>query len=113
MLEPEKQPHFGNGFGLASFLFFIVSGTVPGAIQTVAFSKVGGVLSIAAFYGGYGVGLLIGYFREERIFATDIFATALSFRIRAGAGKPTPVEVFAFATKFGTPKACSLLHLEA
>jgi hypothetical protein len=41
-----------------------------------------------------------------------VFASALSIRIRAGAGSPTPFEVFAFATKFGPPKAGKLLHLK-
>jgi hypothetical protein len=93
-----------------SGVLFILTGSVPGAIQAIAFSAVGGVLSIAGFVGFFGVGLIVGYFLPQRFVATDVFARALSVRIVAGAGQPTPVEVFAFTTKFGSSKACSLLN---
>src|SRR5689334_4848740 len=93
-------------------VLFILTGSVPGAVQAIALNAAAGVLTIAAFCGAFGLGLLIGYFLPQRFLATDIFATALSLRIRTGSGRPTPVEVFAFATKFGPPKACSLLHLD-
>lgn len=92
-------------------VLFILCGSVPGTVQAVAISKVGGVLSMAAFAGLFGLGLIVGYFLPQRFVATEVFANALSIRIRTGAGRPTPVEVFAFTNKFGSSKACYLLHL--
>jgi hypothetical protein len=95
----------------AGVLFFL-SGSVPGAIQTfLASNKESGVLTMACLIGFYGFGLILGYFLPQRFVATDVFASALSSRILGGAGRPTPVEVFAFTTKFGSKRACSLLHL--
>ena len=85
-------------------ILFILTGSVPGAIQAIAMNPSAGVLTIAAFCGAFGLGLVLGYFLPQRYLATDVFATALSLRIRTGSGRPTPAEVFAFSTKFGPPR---------
>lgn len=93
-------------------VLFILTGAVPGAIQTLAFNPAGGVLTMASFFGGFGAGLILGYFLPQRSLAQDVFLLALSTRIRMGAGNPTPMEVFAFSNKVGPEKAQKLLGLD-
>lgn len=87
---------------------FLLVGEVPGGIHTWAVGP-SGVYTMAAFVGGAGIGLILGYYlyARARPFAQTMAASLKAMRDKV---KPTPPEVLAFATKF--PKARKMLGLE-